>query len=188
MAADQERADRIRLLKKENPQLKWRHIADHVGVELRSAQMWQETGAISYENAKKLAGLIDDPERDVDWIMRGPRTNTPSPFAGTDVVADEIAALRSEIEALHQQRSEEAQAVRELLELQSQVLRDIRDEQATLRDLIAEQQEIKAQTDELWPLMRAVLEVHPEAEAAPPAAPRPNAPAARKPAASTGTP
>jgi hypothetical protein len=116
MAADQERADRIRLLKRDNPQLKWRHIADHVGVELRSAQMWQETGAISYENAKKLAELVGDPAHDVDWIMRGPRESerAPSPFAGQDALADRL----DQMEALIAKQNE-------LLARQSQILKRI---------------------------------------------------------------
>lgn len=41
MAADQERADRIRALKQGRPDLTWRRIADHVGVTERSATDWQ---------------------------------------------------------------------------------------------------------------------------------------------------
>lgn len=70
MAADQDRADRIRTLKTEHPEYTWQVIADRVGVSLRAAQSWQETGGIAYENAKKLAELWDE---DLDYIMRGVR-------------------------------------------------------------------------------------------------------------------
>jgi hypothetical protein len=75
MAADQERADRIRELKKQHPEYTWQAIADHVGVSLRAAQSWQEKGGIDYENAKKLAALWGE---DLDFIMRGPRSDPPA--------------------------------------------------------------------------------------------------------------
>lgn len=71
MAADQDRASRIRELKEDHPELTWQAIADHVGVSMRAAQAWAEKGEIAYANAKKLAELFDDV--DVDYIMRGPR-------------------------------------------------------------------------------------------------------------------
>jgi hypothetical protein len=74
MAADQERADRIRALKQGHPELTWQAIAERVGVSLRAAQSWQETGGIAYENAKRLAALWGE---DVDYIMRGERPETP---------------------------------------------------------------------------------------------------------------
>jgi hypothetical protein len=70
MAADQERAERIRALKQERPDLTWRRIADHVGVTERSATDWQRKGGMEYDNAKKLAELF---EVDVDYIWRGTR-------------------------------------------------------------------------------------------------------------------
>jgi isopentenyldiphosphate isomerase len=73
MAADQERADRIRALKQDRPDLTWRRIADHVGVTERSAADWQVKGGIDYTNAEKLAELF---EVDVDYIWRGP-VDTP---------------------------------------------------------------------------------------------------------------
>lgn len=74
MAADQERADRIRALKLDRPDLTWRRIADHVGVSERAASDWQKKGGIEYANAEKLAALF---EVDVDYIWRGTETNTP---------------------------------------------------------------------------------------------------------------
>lgn len=68
MAKDQARADRIDQLKQERPDLTWEAIADYVGVTVRGAQAWREHGAISYDNAKKLAELF---EVEVMFIMRG---------------------------------------------------------------------------------------------------------------------
>lgn len=103
MAEDQDRAERIRALRRDK-HLRWKQIAEHVGVELRSAQMWQETGSISYENAKKLAELAGV---DVDYIMRGTDNGTPSPFAGPDAVnlkldqiLDNQAAIITRLDAL----------------------------------------------------------------------------------------
>lgn len=149
MAADQERADRIRQIKQDNPGLKWRHIADHVGVELRSAQMWQETGAISYENAKKLAELVDV---SVDWIMRGTPSSTPSPFP-EPTLESELGNVLQEIKA-------------QLAE-QTRVLDEIKDYARRVEQMLSEQRDLKDETDELVPLMRAVLDGRPlEGEAA----------------------
>lgn len=74
MAQDQARADRIRAWKQEHPELTWGTIAEKIGVTERSAIEWQATGAISYENAKKLAKLMS---RDVDWLWSGPKGDTP---------------------------------------------------------------------------------------------------------------
>lgn len=69
MAQDEARAERIRALKAERPDLTWREIGEHVGVTERGAIEWQATGEIKYENAKKLAELF---EVSVDYIWRGP--------------------------------------------------------------------------------------------------------------------
>jgi hypothetical protein len=111
MAADQERAERIRALKQARPDLTWRRIADHVGVTERSATDWQKKGGIEFENAKKLAALF---EVDVDYIWRGTESDTPSPFAGQDQTADQL----ERVEALLRQQNE-------LLDRQSAVLERI---------------------------------------------------------------
>lgn len=77
MAADQERADRIRALKLGRPDLTWRRIAEHVGVTERSATDWGKKGGMEYENAVKLAALF---EVDVDYLWRGTAGPTPDPF------------------------------------------------------------------------------------------------------------
>jgi hypothetical protein len=103
MAADQERADRIRALKQERPDLTWRRIADHVGVTERSATDWQRKGGIDFENAKKLAEIF---EVDVDYIWRGTDTGTPSPFAGQDNITGLMDLIRQDMAQREQQRAE----------------------------------------------------------------------------------
>jgi hypothetical protein len=82
MAADQARADRIRALKEEHPELTWARIADDVGVKERSAIEWQSTGGISYDNAIKLARVFDV---DTEWLFRGKgeTPSTASPWTGS---------------------------------------------------------------------------------------------------------
>jgi hypothetical protein len=128
MAADQERADRIRALKLERPDLTWRRIADYVGVAERSATDWQKKGGIDYDNAKKLAALF---EVDVDYIWRGPieSERAPSPFAGQDAIAERLAAIE---ERVTDQLAEHARRVENLLTRQGEILDRI--EQATERE------------------------------------------------------
>jgi hypothetical protein len=94
MAADEERAERIRALKQGRPDLTWRRIADHVGVTERSATDWQKKGGIEYDNAKKLAELF---EVDVDYVWRGVESDTPSPFAGQDDTADRLDRIEERL-------------------------------------------------------------------------------------------
>jgi hypothetical protein len=91
MAADQERADRIRALKESRPGLTWRRIGDHVGVSERSAFEWGKKGGIEYDNAKKLAELF---EVDADYIWRGAGITAPDLFANQD---DGIAGLEERL-------------------------------------------------------------------------------------------
>lgn len=94
MAADQERADRIRALKESRPDLTWRRIGDHVGVSERSAFEWGKKGGIEYENAVSLAELF---EVDVDYIWRGATTDTPDLFENPD---DGIAGLEERLDLI----------------------------------------------------------------------------------------
>jgi hypothetical protein len=93
MAADEARAERIRLLKEGHPELKWQAIADHVGVTLRAAQAWANTGSIAYGNAKKLAELFDG--IDVDYVMRGPVPSTGATSEESQL--DRIEGLLEEV-------------------------------------------------------------------------------------------
>lgn len=71
MAADADRAQRLKQIKAERPDLKWRHIAEATGVSERTVAEWAKTGAMSYENAKKVAAFL---VVDLDWLWRGPAT------------------------------------------------------------------------------------------------------------------
>lgn len=79
MAADEERAERIRQLKTDHPGVTWASIAEAIGVKERSAVEWARTGGISYENAKRLAAHFSV---DVDWLWRGGQPPTPDLIAG----------------------------------------------------------------------------------------------------------
>jgi hypothetical protein len=123
MAADQERADRIRALKKEHPETTWDAIGDYVGVSTRAAQAWQETGGITYENAKKLAELWDE---DLGYIMRGVRADTPDLIGslnGDRPQLDRIEAKLDELLSLLRGESdgELAEFARALAEAEAQV-------------------------------------------------------------------
>lgn len=144
MAADQERADRVREIKRDNPGLRWKHIAEYVGVELRSAQMWQETGAISYENAKKLAELVDV---SVDWIMRGTPASSPTPFAGPDAAAE-----------LQDTLSDVLQEIKDQLARQTQVLEEIKGYAAAAKTMLEEQKAVKTETEEATARLLAAAE------------------------------
>lgn len=131
MAADQERADRIRALKLERPDLTWRRIADAVGVTERSATDWQKKGGIDYENAKKLAAVF---EVDTDYIWRGPSDGerAPSPFAGQDALADRLDRIEATLGELRQEREQGIREVHALLNRQESILNRI--EQAITRE------------------------------------------------------
>lgn len=111
MAADQERADRIRALKQDRPDLTWRRIADHVGVSERAATDWQKKGGIEYDNAKKLAAIF---KVDVDYIWRGDPQQAPDMFPPAD--ADERMAT------MEARLMEQAEIIRGLLEQQNGLL------------------------------------------------------------------
>jgi hypothetical protein len=81
MAADQDRADRIRETwlerKAEDPKTyTWARIAAFVGRTERAAQEWQKTGGIDYDNAVKLAEYLNV---DFDWLWRGPKEDEQTP-------------------------------------------------------------------------------------------------------------
>lgn len=97
MAQAQDRADRIRALKKERPDLTWRRIADHVGVAERSATDWQVTGGIEYDNAKKLAEIF---EVDLDYLWRGAAPTAPDPFADRNASEDRQDRIEARLESI----------------------------------------------------------------------------------------
>jgi hypothetical protein len=135
MAADQERADRIRALKQDRPDLTWRRIADHVGVTERSATDWQSKGGISYENAGKLAALF---EVDVDYIWRGPSQadRAPSPFAAQDMQGD-LAGILERIEAQLDEQNEVLDRIEKAVESERQARAESDAARRDLLDLLA---------------------------------------------------
>lgn len=165
MAADQERADRIRALKHGRPDLTWRRIADYVGVTERSATDWQSKGGISYENAKKLASLF---EVDVDYIWRGTETGTPDPFAAAEQPVDtQLAEIRELLAKASTERAGLDDAIRQqalALQAQAEVLRELRDTVSDLRETIATQQ---AAARHLEQLTAAAVQALPPADPPP---------------------
>lgn len=128
MAADEARAERIRQLKREHPELTWQAIADRVGVTLRAAQSWQEKGAISYVNAKKLAAVLDE---DVDFIMRGPRGDTP------DLLGDAGARLEERVDRMEERLAGLVEKQNDLLQRQSRLLERIEEREARQIEILA---------------------------------------------------
>lgn len=106
MAADQERADRIRALKADHPTLTWRVIAESIGVTERAAAEWARSGGIAADNAEKLAQVFQKAGAavDFDWIWHGPREETPSPFAQRDQVNDVREEFRADIDDLRERQ------------------------------------------------------------------------------------
>lgn len=80
MAADDRRAQRLRALKEEHPEVTWKEIADYVGVTERSAHQWAATGGISYPNAKKVARFFRERGDHIseEYVWRGDREATPN--------------------------------------------------------------------------------------------------------------
>lgn len=74
MAADAERAQRLKAIKAERPDLTWPQVAEAVAVSERSVAAWAKDGQMSYGNAKKLALFLGV---DLDWLWRGPQAESP---------------------------------------------------------------------------------------------------------------
>lgn len=156
MAADQERADRIKALKQSRPDLTWKAIADHVGVTERAASDWQKKGGMEYANAKKLATLF---EVETDYIWRGPTSSTPTPF-----VEPAELDLQAEVRELHRKLD----AITEALERAFVGRTDQGGDIITRLDLLLKTLANQA-PDELQSAYREILQ--PEAPLAPPGAP-----------------
>lgn len=143
MAADQERADRIRALKLARPDLTWRRIADHVGVSERAASDWQKKGGIEYANAKKLAQLF---EVDVDYIWRGTET------------APDMFPPANPVDALEGVLADVLREIKDQLAEQTKVLDEIKDYARRVETMLGEQRDLKAETDEVQRLARELIE------------------------------
>lgn len=98
MAHDEARAERVRELKNQRPDLTWRRIADAVGVSERSAFEWQKSGGMEHANAVKLAEVF---EVDADWLWSGRVPGeTPDLMAALNSRSD-LAQLAESIGELH---------------------------------------------------------------------------------------
>ncbi len=102
MAADEARAQRIRDLKAEHPDVTWKEIADYVGVSERSAHTWRATGAMSRGNATKLAVFFREHGADIDpdYIWRGERPPTPNLMHVLDNGDDQLDRIERKLDAL----------------------------------------------------------------------------------------
>jgi uncharacterized protein YerC len=178
MAADQERADRIRALKLARPDLTWRRIADHVGVSERAASDWQKKGGIEYANAKKLAALF---EVDVDYVWRGTETSelAPTPFAGPDATADQLDRIEERLQRIELMLQGRAESML----VPGSVITDQLD-----RLERALTQRVDAVDDDLRRLGRAVVDGSPEAPQGPQRVPARRPAVKRKRAAKPRTP
>jgi transcriptional regulator with XRE-family HTH domain len=185
MAADQERADRIRALKQERPDLTWRRIADHVGVTERAAADWQRKGGIEYDNAKKLAQLF---EVDVDYVWRGTpeEERAPSPFDGQDALADRLDAIEHRVT---QQLAAHAQAVEHLIAQQNQLLARQSDILDRIEAAVTQDGEVRDEIAELIQMRgREIVEGRPPASPSDPRPARPRPAGAKKPRAAKPRP
>jgi hypothetical protein len=130
MAEDQERADRLRTLKDEYPSVTWRQLAEHVGVRERSVLNWAAGKGMDYDHAVKVAEFFRDLGEDIadDYVWRGLRANTPTPFAVGDETAARMAALEGDLkQLLHDRESLRSEIAQQnaLLARQSQLLERI---------------------------------------------------------------
>lgn len=103
MAADAERAQRLKAIKDERPDLTWPQVAEAVGVTDRSVAAWAKDGQMSYSNAKKLALFLGV---DLDWLWRGP-AESPDLMAAL-TTSDDLAKRLDRIEGMLEQLLETA--------------------------------------------------------------------------------
>lgn len=141
-----------------------------MGVTERSAADWQRKGGIDYDNAKKLAEIM---EVDLDYIWRGPSEadRAPSPFAPADALADRLDAIEQALRDAREEREQHANEIRALLARQDRILESI-------EASIATEKAAKAASDEsaqrLLEAARAATRIYEDA--------------ARRPEATRGTP
>src|SRR4051812_8110326 len=97
MALDEERAERIKSLKAQHPELTWGDIADKVGVTERSAIDWQKTGGISHANCKKLAKVFGV---DHHWLWSGVEQGTPDLLGTLRADSDQLDRIEAKLDEL----------------------------------------------------------------------------------------
>lgn len=93
MAEDLQRADRIKRLKIER-RLKWREVADALGVSERAVMEWAKKGTCSEEHCDALAAYL---EVDPGWLWKGPKPESPDLMGalsgGVQTQLDQMEAL-----------------------------------------------------------------------------------------------
>lgn len=144
VAQDTNRAERIRQLKADHPEMTWGYIADRVGVKERSAVEWQRSGGLNSENAAKLADVFGV---SFDYLWFG-KEKTPTP---------DILAGVSDREQVEDVRTEFQGYVREIIDKldTGQVERD------RMQLLIDEQNNLLAEQANLLKELRQVVAVLP---------------------------
>jgi hypothetical protein len=103
MAADEARAQRVRQLKNEHPELTWATIAERIGVKERSAVQWARTGGMEYANARKFAELMGV---SADWLWRGEHPPTPGDETQLDRIEVMLAQVAEDVRALRRQAND----------------------------------------------------------------------------------
>jgi hypothetical protein len=103
MAKDQARAERIRELKDQNPEITWDEVAAYCGVSTRAVGAWAAEGGIAPANARKLAEFFSV---DYDELYKGPPVQsadlmgafrTPASNLSVDARLGQIEANLAEI-------------------------------------------------------------------------------------------
>jgi transcriptional regulator with XRE-family HTH domain len=131
-AQRREIAERIRSLR-ENAPFGQEHIADQLGLKLRSYQKVEERGTTKYERCLELARVHSSWTRgrsewahvDADWLWSGrERGATPDPFAvptedRLDALTAAVADLKKQLTSTRTALLAEISAVRTQLEAQS---------------------------------------------------------------------
>lgn len=109
MAQDADRAERIKALKADRPDLTWGQLAEAVNVSERSVLGWAQKGTISYANAKKLAAFL---KVDADWIWSGRTGESPNLMAVLDAGSDDrLGRIEAKLDALSQAVDQIARAI-----------------------------------------------------------------------------
>lgn len=100
--ADLARGERIKALR-EDRHLTQPAVADEVGVTLRALQAWEASGALRWENAKKLARFFDVDEQ---WLWSGDRekSGTPDLLGKVSQQGDQdgLADMRAQLDRIEQ--------------------------------------------------------------------------------------
>lgn len=102
MAANQERAERLRLLKRETPGVTWRQLAEYVDVVERSVYDWLKTGAMEFDNAAKVAEFFTAHGRATDtrWFYFGEAVSPDLMTQLREQTGDGITERLTRIEAM----------------------------------------------------------------------------------------